>query len=173
MTEREEVLAYCRMVQSVRGRLRPEGWTYTGMEDFLLDRGTFWTAAPLPPNVRQMTPKACFWNALKMAQRHRRTWRYVEGLALGILPVHHAWVVDADGVVIDPTWETPGRAYFGVVFDVDERLVAEGPVLDNWRKGFPVYRWPRLGGSDERTAVRRSGGEPGDGSGTTHCQGAA
>jgi hypothetical protein len=45
---------------------------------------------------------------------------YVEGVAVGIIPVDHAWCVKADGTVVDPTW-AGGRQkcddYFGVPFD--------------------------------------------------------
>lgn len=44
-------------------------------------------------------------------------WTYVEGYALlGSIevPVHHAWLVSAEGELWDPTWDEPGSAYFGV-----------------------------------------------------------
>lgn len=43
---------------------------------------------------------------------------YVEGYAAGIIPVLHAWCVDSDGKVVDPTWDDGiGTEYFGVPFN--------------------------------------------------------
>lgn len=49
---------------------------------------------------------------------------YAEGYAVdrvGLpLPIQHAWVVDKDGRVIDPTWsDSSDNLYFGVVFRKD------------------------------------------------------
>ncbi|MDD2923193.1 MAG: hypothetical protein PHQ36_12980 [Anaerolineales bacterium] len=47
-------------------------------------------------------------------------WTYVEGFAIASIipiPLHHAWVVDSNGNVIETTWETPGVEYFGVALD--------------------------------------------------------
>lgn len=145
MTQAEQdVRAYCELVRTATLRTRAEGFNYSSMEDFLLDRAQFWTPAPLPKDVRQGIPKYCFWNALKLAQRRRKSLRYVEGVALHMIPTHHAWCVTADGQVVDPTWAEPGSAYFGVAFELGERLLSDGPVLADYRHGFPVFRWPRL-----------------------------
>lgn len=60
-------------------------------------------------------PKQCFYNASIRAMRHGL--RYVEGYATSIIPVHHAWVLDASGKVLEVTWDKPGSAYFGIEFD--------------------------------------------------------
>jgi hypothetical protein len=48
------------------------------------------------------------------------TWRCAEGYAIKdrrmLMLVPHAWVLDDEGRVVDPTWGPPGVAYFGVVF---------------------------------------------------------
>lgn len=83
----------------------------------VMEQGRFWTPAPKPDNVKAGTPKQCFDNAYKLASR-RSDLRYVEGWALGIIPVHHAWCVDAEGNVIDNTWRSHGfmgASYFGMV----------------------------------------------------------
>ena len=50
-------------------------------------------------------PKQCFANAENLAVFHDEL-TYVEGLAtrLGAIPIPHAWCVDADGRVVEPTW---------------------------------------------------------------------
>ena len=48
--------------------------------------------------------KACYGNAAQLALDKPDKYTYVEGYVLaGIIPVHHAWVVDRRGRVIDLT----------------------------------------------------------------------
>jgi hypothetical protein len=78
-------------------------------------------AQPLPPRYPTMVPKQCFVNAARLVGRFR-TLTYVEGYAYreGLFPMHHAWAVDADRSVVDPTWRDPELcAYWGVPFDRD------------------------------------------------------
>lgn len=125
---------------------------YLGMEDFLLQHGRFWTPATLPSHIPQMTPKMCFENCFKLASR-RKNLRYVEGIAMGVIPIHHAWVVDEDNNVIDPTWASIkdgspaiGSAYFGVTFPLTlvRRIRSRRclSVLDNWISGQEIYKQP-------------------------------
>lgn len=75
----------------------------------------------------RMTPKMCFKNAIRLAER--KGYRYAEGYALSgtlltsgiVFPVEHAWCVDRDGNAVDPTWEDPENShYLGIEFDVTE-----------------------------------------------------
>ncbi len=63
--------------------------------------------------------RACYDNATSYAVTRDDVW-YTEGFAVGPdlpLPVEHAWLIDASGRVIDPTWEdTDNNAYFGIPF---------------------------------------------------------
>ncbi len=67
--------------------------------------------------------KECFMNAYQLATGHSG-YTYVEGYAttekVGI-PLDHAWVVDKEGRVVDPTWKD-GNAYFGVPIKADYLL---------------------------------------------------
>ena len=60
-------------------------------------------------------PHSCYTNCLQLAVIEKLV--YVEGNAIiagtGV-DVAHAWCLDTDGRVVDPTWEVPGDAYFGV-----------------------------------------------------------
>lgn len=88
------------------------------MYDILLEHGRAFAPAPRPAHVPKMTDKECFRNATLMVEEDP-SLIYVEGMALpNGLPIamHHAWVVDASGKVIDPTWDTPGTEYFGIPF---------------------------------------------------------
>lgn len=75
----------------------------------------------LPPDVERGTPRECYKNAsLLVMQRPDLT--YAEGFArnkaTGELTFQHAWAVDHEGNVVDPTWDNPEESqYFGVKYD--------------------------------------------------------
>jgi hypothetical protein len=90
-------------------------WYYKGgSADLLLQHGKWYEPAPLPQGIRRGQMKQCFYNAAMAAIDHGL--RYVEGYALSIIPVHHAWCVDDAGKVVEVTWKNVGLAYFGVEF---------------------------------------------------------
>lgn len=52
--------------------------------------------------------KECFRNAYRWAIKWDPELTYCEGYATGTgFPVHHAWLIDPDGNVQDPTWREP------------------------------------------------------------------
>lgn len=63
--------------------------------------------------------KACFVNATGYAMQRDDVF-YAEGYAVDPavpIPMQHAWLVDAKGRVIDPTWEdNENHGYFGIAF---------------------------------------------------------
>jgi hypothetical protein len=76
---------------------------------------------PVKGKCRKMAAQQCFMNATKMAADDPEL-TYVEGWAtseIGV-PVEHAWCVDKDGKIYDPTWtgktRPVGVEYFGVPF---------------------------------------------------------
>src|SRR5678816_4846577 len=78
---------------------------YQCVEDLLLQAGTSYTPQPLPAKYTYGEMKQCFSNAF-FGTISSLTLRYVEGYGLTEtgLPMHHAWMIDADDRVIDPTW---------------------------------------------------------------------
>lgn len=87
-------------------------------------------AAPLPASIERGEMRMCYQNASLLAM-YRDDLTYVEGFAhCGLIPVEHAWCVDAQGNVIDPTWDNPEECqYLGVPFKTDfleESLHAQG-----------------------------------------------
>lgn len=92
---------------------------------FLLDNGRTWAAQMLPDWVEKGPKRQCFMNAGLLALSYPEL-TYVEGLALSAtvpIPLSHAWVVDADGRVMDPTWDTPEACqYFGLAFRTEYLL---------------------------------------------------
>lgn len=87
-----------------------------GVARFLVNNGRAYDriANELPkPGI----PNGCFYNAMALAMDTALT--YVEGVARrqnSPLDLEHAWCVDTDGRIYDPTWDPPGIAYFGVPF---------------------------------------------------------
>lgn len=58
----------------------------------------------------------CFKNAAKLVQAQEGLV-YCEGFAVAgdLFPMMHAWAVDQEGHIVDPTWNNGGH-YFGVKF---------------------------------------------------------
>lgn len=150
MTHDEELRAYLRNVAHFE-HLRA-GWVYKGVHDFLLREGRVWS--PEECVLRRGLAKHCFDNAYKLARR--RGLQYVEGYATAIIPVHHAWVIDHEGRIIEKTWPEPGLAYFGVVLPLEfvlrARLAGCASVLANHHDEFQIYRQP-FGGDDDDTRL--------------------
>jgi hypothetical protein len=93
MSPEQVVTEYLALTTQCHPTVR-DGYGYTCPADWLLTHGRFWTPPTTPPRYR-MTPQACFDNAYKLAVRSRGRLRYAEGIALAIIPVDHAWCVDA------------------------------------------------------------------------------
>lgn len=92
------------------------------LQKFLLDHGKSYAVGPDTFAGPRMTPKECYSNATELVLDRPDDLTYVEGKVLchGI-PIDHAWAVDANGVVMDPTLTDPNRItdYFGVPFRAD------------------------------------------------------
>lgn len=142
----DEVTGYLQQVATLRARNpRPEGYVYSSVEAFVLQHGepfgpSTWYAGA--PSARQ---GQCYRNAFQLAQLDPDRYTYVEGWAQGIIPVMHAWVVDEDDQVLEPTWRDGGTAYFGVRFDFD--LLCKTALsrrfygmLDNPEQKYPLLR---------------------------------
>lgn len=131
-------------------------WAYRSVAELLIAHGTHYTettpAAPFLSKGFVVAPQHCFDNAYRLARR-RKTLRYVEGYAMSVIPMYHAWCITADNVVVDPTWELTASIvrpscddYFGVPISLatakrvrSSRCVA---VLDNYVGKYPMLREP-------------------------------
>lgn len=129
------------------------GLHYHGMEDLLLQHGRDWDLAEFPEKWKSQDywPKQCFSNAFLLAKRSKGELLYVEGMATGVIPVHHAWCATKDGKVIDPTWGMfrtigLGSAYFGVAIPLEvvraARTKENTSALLDWVHDFPLLREP-------------------------------
>lgn len=150
----QEMVSFLRFVGEATERAQPS-FSSNGLVSlyrYVLERGTWWEWKPLPPAIRMMTPKYCFDNTYKLVKQRRSLGlRYVEGFAVcrnSIMPIHHAWAVDMEGIVVDATWSGDDaigdRLYLGIEYDIDRVRLARTPnntsVLMDWPNGYPELR---------------------------------
>jgi hypothetical protein len=104
-----------------------DGYYYSGISDFVLQHGVWYSPIPFPAGIRKGRSRYCFLNAALKAIEERQSFKYVEGYALypKMAPVHHAWNLDGDGKLFDRTWKNGGTAYLGVVFSTTRATTAD------------------------------------------------
>jgi tRNA nucleotidyltransferase (CCA-adding enzyme) len=141
---------HLRMMTTMRASSFRKGQrAYHGYEDFVLRHGKLFQHGPSESEVEYefhaKTRKECFRNALLAAISHPEL-TYVEGYAYtGLIPVHHAWLVDQHGRVHDPTWEglEGERVYLGVPFSTEylSKTVLKkrtDTLFDDFGEGVPL-----------------------------------
>lgn len=102
----------------IRANLRTKraDWKYSSFEELVLDCGREMTK--ISEFNEKGLPKSCYWNCYQLASK-LPLFTYCEGYALSNyieLPIAHAWLLNADGEVIDPTWEKEAAEYYGIAF---------------------------------------------------------
>ncbi len=115
-------------ISSVKSYIEALASMQTGMKvitpaQYVLKHGQQCGKRVFPKALRKQKDGMCYMNAYRLAERDS-SLRYVEGYAASVIPMEHAWCVDKDGQVIDPTWDKKyGQDrlsdYFGVAFDHD------------------------------------------------------
>lgn len=136
----ESIIApYLDAVAGCEGNRKPApGLHYVCVEDFVRNRGQ---AFSLDGAIcRSGEQGRCFWNARRAARRNN--WQYVEGYAVSVIPMLHAWCIDQRGRVREVTWDQLGAEYFGVVIPLDQCPI-DASYLDDWKRGYPALRLPR------------------------------
>jgi hypothetical protein len=107
--QQQKVLEYLRMLDQCYGT--SQGTPYVRR---VLEHGRFWLPAPDKEQPKRMAPRQCFKNAYQlsyMGHTYCEGWAVPQGVGIGLL---HAWVLNEQGQVLEPTWEQPGTAYLGV-----------------------------------------------------------
>lgn len=116
------LIGYMVAVHGMRGT-PPEDFKYGSYYELILREGKQYAspkrARPYGSGIRKRKDRECYNNSVEVSVQYDLT--YVEGIAYrpGLIPVEHAWCVDADDNVIDPTWSKPGSAYIGVPMDTE------------------------------------------------------
>ena len=146
------------MVELRKTMTSPEGFSYSCIEDFVLQNGRVYEPASMPEKMhrelmamRSMPIKQCFANCQELALKDDR-FTYVEGYGLSMIPTLHAWL-EIDGHLFDPTWRPVSagmwkdRQYFGVQFpDTDairKRVIRRkeySTLLVDWEERYPLLR---------------------------------
>ncbi|VVB53357.1 Uncharacterised protein [uncultured archaeon] len=137
------------VVKLYKTKSKPTDFVYYGLEDFVLQNGKSFVPKERPFSVSRLPLGKCFQNAFKVFMKHPE-WSYVEGFAISTdamlpIPFQHAWLVDEQGNVIDPTWNPVGTEYFGVAFDrqfvmktaIDRKHFG---IMEDYQQGYPVLR---------------------------------
>lgn len=121
------------------------GWD-AAKANFVLQHGRSYEWRALPRGVRPGEPRRCFDNAVGLALRSSALYTYAEGYAINRWvaghPVHHAWCIDREGFVVDPTWDN-GADYLGVPFSQGYvRLITSltngRGLIDNAEMDYPL-----------------------------------
>ena len=130
---------YLEKVRDFAGQL-PAKYHYRNVYDFVLREGRFFEPQPRPDLITLRHIGECFRNAFLTMMK--TGLQYAEGYAVvgSKNPVLHAWNVDAEGSVIDSTWEPVGSIYFGIVFPPSIVERAQTSVLDDYESGWSVLR---------------------------------
>lgn len=113
-------------------------------ERFVLKYGyEFNVITELPPDVPQGVEQRCFGNAALTAHCSPDKYAYVEGYAFQDgLPIsfQHAWLIDRQGRVIEPTWTTHRKIqYYGVIIKhkyIKNKLGLS--MIDDWKNHWPL-----------------------------------
>lgn len=118
MKPNEDILHYLDAVITMAKRSNPRPNRYTCVEHLVRELGRPMEVLPRarwPRWVPRGVKQECFRNASLLALSENGL-TYCEGYACDLfIPVLHAWVIDAEGRVIDNTWKQTGQqGYWGV-----------------------------------------------------------
>lgn len=110
-----------QIVQVMKNTQQAETWQKFSevAEDFEKKN---WDEARRLAKKHRCVVRECFRNCALIALKHPEL-TYVEGMACKLIPVQHAWLVNAEGEVIDPTYvlteEYENTDYFGVRIPIE------------------------------------------------------
>jgi hypothetical protein len=111
-----------------------------GMYEEILEHGQSFSSRPFEASPNWGRSSSPFDNAastLAAGGAGARSLWYVEGLAAApgamFIPLHHAWLVDELGVVIETTWrDSASASYFGIKFSTEFVLQRHRKLRGHW-----------------------------------------
>lgn len=142
-----------------------EDWLLDGLERedhygpyrFVRLYGTAYEPARLPDGVQPGRPRCCFANAFRLAAEQPEL-HYVEGFGTlwgcDTWLYRHAWCIDDDGHVVDPSWgadEPLPLALRGLVLPID---LVEPYCFDESGGTLDEGLWDQLGVIAQRLGVK-------------------
>ena len=104
-------------------------------EELMLAHGRLMPQETAPCDIEMGKPKECFSNSQDLVLTDS-TLTYVEGYATyEQLPiaVPHAWTLNTEGKVVDPTWTQENRYYFGIALETNWLLDVLGDRISRGR----------------------------------------
>ncbi len=112
-----------RRAEDMPGARWPDQFAYHGVADFVLREGREYEPSRLSlSSFAPGRPGRCFENAAQIASENP-SLVYVQGFAWNVVPCEHAWCVDEQGRVVDPTWghqtDWHQLRYFGVALRIE------------------------------------------------------
>lgn len=147
MSRMDDLLDFIKKFSEFGRTYQRNNLKYASIDEFIIKNGRPFDGSISEARIhgRRGKPKQCFYNAWRLMDE-RDDLIYVEGRAAGIIPVMHAWCVDREGNVYEPTWRLTGNeVYYGVPFKrrfVLTTAVARGyyGIIDDMEQGFPMLR---------------------------------
>jgi hypothetical protein len=102
---RNYLAVYTKVKRSHANMIPDHPFRYVAPEELVLFNAVPVNCRITDTHLPAMRLGNCFGNAFEIAltddaMRYHEGWAYMEGS----IPTHHAWLVDADGAVHDPTW---------------------------------------------------------------------
>lgn len=153
MSLQDQLLERLHLLSAAHSDKRDD-WAFKGFEDLVLAHGRFMPYKGLPESIEPTPIKECFSNSQDLVFSNPKL-SYVEGYVTHErlpLVIPHAWTLNEEGSVIDPTWRLEGGTYFGIALNKawlldflgdriakgkdNHRAVFEG----NYQEGFSLLR---------------------------------
>lgn len=134
MSRQDELLQYLEMVVGLQHSWYAGERTYVSYDHLILEKGVAFRE--FGDELPKMESGWCFSNAREIAMADD-SYTYCEGYGCSVLPLHHAWLVDSDDRVVDPTWGHlyDPTGYRGIRFSRDQLELHEDP---EWSSVFFV-----------------------------------
>jgi hypothetical protein len=118
--ESQDIRKYLSFIAKIQAKSsRNKNWKYKSYEELVLDIGSeFYSEGTILDEYGEMG--YCYKNAALRSLRTRE--HYCEGWAVTKelpIPLQHAWCVDENDEVMDPTWHNQPAIYIGVKLELE------------------------------------------------------